>query len=69
VAQRWDEVLVGDGVMDYPALLRGLSALDPDLPCFCEHLVSEADYAENFARLHGVAAAAGLGFLPRRARQ
>ncbi|HEU5224925.1 MAG TPA: TIM barrel protein [Actinomycetota bacterium] len=65
MALRWDEVLVGDGVMDYPAYLRGLAALDPDLPCFCEHLPTEADYAENFARLRRIAAAEGLRFLPR----
>lgn len=62
---KWDEVLVGDGVMDYPALLGGLARLDPDLACFCEHLPTEADYAENFARVHRAAAGAGLRFLPR----
>lgn len=65
MALRWDEVLIGDGVMEYPAYLGGLAALDPDLPCFCEHLPTEAEYAENFARVHRVAASAGLGFLPR----
>jgi sugar phosphate isomerase/epimerase len=65
MALRWDEVLVGDGVMDYGALLRGLSALDPDLPCFCEHLSTEEDYAENFSRLHRVAASVGLRFRSR----
>jgi sugar phosphate isomerase/epimerase len=69
MALRWDEVLVGDGVMEYPALLRGLEALDPDLPCFCEHLPTEAAYAENFARLHRVAASAGLRFRPRRPKE
>lgn len=69
MALRWDEVLVGDGVMDYPAYLRGLATLDPDLPCFCEHLPNEAAYAENFARLHRVAASAGLRFLPRRPKE
>jgi len=62
---RWDEVLIGDGVMDHEAYLGGLAALDPDLPCFCEHLATEADYAESFARLHRIAAEHGLRFLPR----
>jgi sugar phosphate isomerase/epimerase len=65
MALRWDEVLVGDGVMDYPTYLRELASLDPDLPCFCEHLPTEAEYAENFARLRRIAAAEGLLFLPR----
>jgi sugar phosphate isomerase/epimerase len=69
MALRWDEVLVGDGVMDYPVYLRGLDALDPDLPCFCEHLQTEAAYAENFARLHRVAASADLRFLSRRSME
>jgi sugar phosphate isomerase/epimerase len=62
---KWDEVLVGDGVMDYAAYLGGLAELDPDLACFCEHLPTEADYAESFARVHAAAASAGLRFLPR----
>jgi sugar phosphate isomerase/epimerase len=62
---KWDEVLVGDGVMDYGALLGGLARLDPDLACFCEHLPTEAAYAENFGRVRAAASAAGLRFLPR----
>jgi sugar phosphate isomerase/epimerase len=62
---RWDEVPVGDGVMDLDAYLRGLASLDPDLPCFCEHLPTEAEYAESFARLHRVAERIGTRFLPR----
>ena len=40
-----DEVLVGDGVVDYHTYLRRLSELEGDVVCFCEHLTSEADYA------------------------
>jgi sugar phosphate isomerase/epimerase len=65
MAVKWDEVLVGDGVIDYSAYLHGLAALDPDLPCFCEHLPTEAEYAENFARVHRASEAAGLRFLRR----
>jgi sugar phosphate isomerase/epimerase len=62
---KWDEVLVGDGVMDYAAYLGGLAELDPDLACFCEHLETEADYAESFVRVHAAADRAGVTFLPR----
>jgi hypothetical protein len=65
MVMKWDEVLVGDGVMDYAAYLTGLAALDPDLACFCEHLPTEADYAGNFARVQAAAGRAGLAFLPR----
>lgn len=62
---RWDEVMVGDGVMDLDAYLGGLATLEPDLPCFCEHLATEAEYVESFARLHGVAERIGTRFLTR----
>lgn len=62
---RWDEVLIGDGVMDHDAYLGGLARLAPDLPCFCEHLPTEAEYAESFAQLHRVAERIGARFLPR----
>jgi sugar phosphate isomerase/epimerase len=62
---KWDEVLIGDGVLDYSAYLGGLARLDPDLACYCEHLPTEADYAENFARAHAAAERSGLKFLPR----
>lgn len=66
---RWDEVMVGDGVMDLEAYLGGLAGLDPDLPCFCEHLASEAEYAESYTRLHAVAERIGTRFLPRNQTQ
>lgn len=62
---KWDEVLVGDGVLDHETLLRHLAALAPDIPAFCEHLATEAEYASNFARLHERAERAGVRFLPR----
>ena len=51
----------GDGPRRLPG--RALGAR-PDLPCFCEHLSSEAEFAENFARLHRAADDAAR-FLPR----
>lgn len=62
---KWDEVYIGDGVMDYPTYLTRLAQLPPDTPCFCEHMAEERDYALNFARLHHFAAGAGVRFLPR----
>jgi len=59
---KWDEVDIGDGVMDYNAYLTGLAALDEDMPCYCEHMSHEREYALNFARLHHLAQKAGVAF-------
>jgi len=60
-----DEVLIGDGLIDYDTYLRRVAALEGDVACFCEHLHAEGDYAINFARLHKIAADNGLAFLRR----
>jgi sugar phosphate isomerase/epimerase len=65
---RWDEVYIGDGVMDHITYLRHLARLDPDMTCYCEHLAEERDYAVNFARLHRLAKQAGTQFLARGTR-
>jgi sugar phosphate isomerase/epimerase len=58
-----DEVPVGDGVIDYESLLLAIDReLPPDTTCFCEHLPDEAGYVASFARLHEIAAGAGLRF-------
>ena len=62
---KWDEVYIGDGVMDYETYLKRLAELPVDTPCFCEHLPEERDYALNFARLHHRAAKASVRFLRR----
>jgi len=59
------EVLIGEGSMDYATYLRRLAELDPDVPCYCEHLPTEADYALNFARLHYIASKSDVSFLRR----
>ena len=59
------EVRVGEGAMDYETYLRRLAELPADLPCYCEHLATEADYALNFARLHRIADKVGVSFVPR----
>ena len=62
---KMDEVNIGDGVMDYDTYLKKLAGLDPDIPCFCEHMPTEQDYALNFARLHRLAEKAGVRFKRR----
>ena len=62
---KWDEVHIGDGVMDYATYLKHLSQLPSDTPCFCEHMPEESDYVLNFSRLHDLAAELGLRFLRR----
>jgi sugar phosphate isomerase/epimerase len=60
-----DEVLIGDGVIDYPTYVRRVSELDGDVACFCEHLQEEGEFAINFARLHKIAADLGTSFKRR----
>lgn len=62
---KFDEVLIGDGVMDYTTYVRRVSELDGDVACFCEHLKAEGDFAINFARLHKIAADLGTHFKRR----
>src|SRR5262249_26245677 len=62
-----DEVLIGDGVLDYETLLRHLAALDGDLTCYCEHLPAESLYAVSFERLHRLADEGGTPFIRRTA--
>jgi sugar phosphate isomerase/epimerase len=61
------EVRIGEGSMDYPTFIKRLAALPPDIPCYCEHLDSEGDYAINFARLHHTARESGNSFIKRKA--
>lgn len=65
---KWDEVLIGDGVMDYQTYLKRLAELDADTPCYCEHLTAEGDFAVCFARLHHLAGKAGVRFVRRTGR-
>jgi len=62
---KWDEVHIGDGVMDYDTYLTQLAKLPSDTPCYCEHMDKECEYALNFARLHHMASKAGVRFLRR----
>jgi sugar phosphate isomerase/epimerase len=60
-----DEVLIGDGLLDYGTYLRRVSELPGDVACFCEHLSEEGEFAINFARLHKLAGDLGLSFARR----
>jgi len=62
---KWDEVYIGDGVIDYETYLRRLAELPPDTPCYCEHMAEESEYALCFARLHRLAEKAGVRFVRR----
>ncbi|MEI8242822.1 MAG: sugar phosphate isomerase/epimerase family protein [bacterium] len=64
---KWDEVRIGEGVMDYDTYLKRLAKLPADTPCFCEHFSSEADYIASFATLHKLAEKVGTKFLRRHA--
>lgn len=63
---KWDEVYIGDGVMDYETFLKRISNLLPDVPCYCEHMPEERDYALCFSRLHHIAKKIGTHFLRRK---
>lgn len=62
---KWDEVLIGEGVLDYETYLTELAKLPVDTPAYCEHLPGEEEYVTNFARLHEVAARVGVAFTGR----
>jgi sugar phosphate isomerase/epimerase len=55
-----DEVMIGDGVLDYPTYLREL-ARRPDLPLMLEHL-DGAEYAVARDRLFAIGREAGVSF-------
>ena len=45
-------MLIGEGTLDLATYLQRLNELDPDTPCYCEHLPDETSYAHNFAKVH-----------------
>jgi sugar phosphate isomerase/epimerase len=66
---KYDEVLVGDGEMDYQTYIGHLAKMDSDFPCMCEHLETEDDYAVSFERLHRLAADLGTAWVGRSVAQ
>ena len=55
-----DEVRPGLGGLDYRALFRELSALDPDLPLMLEHLPNEHEYDQAASYVRSVAQQVGV---------
>jgi sugar phosphate isomerase/epimerase len=62
---KFDEVIVGDGEMDYLTYIGRLSQMDVDFACMCEHLVEEEEYVTSFERLHKLASEAGTSWVGR----
>lgn len=50
------ERMSGDGILDYPALIRELDRLDPDMPAFVEHMETEEEYDRAGAYVKSVMA-------------
>jgi sugar phosphate isomerase/epimerase len=62
-----EEVVPGNGVLDYPLFLRRLGELpDPDISVFTEHWTTDAEFHEAMLFLRGTAAANDVGILLRR---
>ncbi len=55
-----DEVRPGTGLLDYQTFLRGLDALEDDVPLILEHLPDEDEYARAADYIRHVAAEAGV---------
>jgi len=55
-----DEVRPGQGKLDYPTFLRGLSRLDASIPLMLEHLPNEEEYRAAASHIRGVAANEGM---------
>ena len=56
-----DEVMIGDGVLDYPTYLRELEKLDADVPLMLEHL-DASEYAVARDRITAIAQPLGISF-------
>lgn len=63
---KFDEVPVGEGVIDYRTYLRRISELGREIPCFVEHFQTEGEYATSFAYLHKIANENGTPFTLRK---
>lgn len=55
-----DEIRPGQGNLDYPVFLRGLTRLDADVPLMLEHLPNEDDYRAAAAHIRKVADQEGI---------
>ena len=57
------EVLPGEGIFDYEALLSACGSLNPDLPVMAEHLDTEEEYVRATGYIRRKAEALGLPLL------
>ena len=57
---RMDEVMPGEGILDYDLFLRRVDSLSPDIPVYTEHWHTDEQYMEAIGRLHALAASAGI---------
>jgi sugar phosphate isomerase/epimerase len=60
-ALHFDEVMIGDGVLDYHTYLTALEVLPADVPLMLEHL-AHAEYAVARDRVFAMGSAAGVAF-------
>ncbi len=61
-----DEVVPGDGVLDYARFFTQLARLDREIPVLTEHWDSVDDYHRSFDHLRRVAVDRGLAWVARR---
>jgi sugar phosphate isomerase/epimerase len=57
---RLDEVMPGEGVLDYDLFLRSVDRLSPDIPVYTEHWQTGEEYVEAIRRLRSLAGEAGI---------
>jgi sugar phosphate isomerase/epimerase len=55
-----DEVLPGEGALDYDTYLTELARLDPDTPLMVEHLRTPDEYTRAVAFIRGRCEALGI---------
>jgi sugar phosphate isomerase/epimerase len=66
---KFDEVPIGEGIIDYRTYVQRVAELEWDVPCFVEHFPTEGDFAISFAQLHRLASKVGASFLPRNVKE
>jgi len=59
-----DEVIPGEGALDYHALITALDGLDRDIPLLVEHLDTAAEYERAADHVRSVADGAGVDLRP-----
>jgi len=60
-----EEVLPGDGSMDYDRYVQRLDELPDDVPVFTEHWETDEEFVETIHRIHDIAERNGIEFVDR----